>query len=309
MFLILDMHQTNIAELDLNLLVALDALLGEESVTRAAKRVGITQPAMSHALARLRDALGDPLLVRGARGMVPTARARSLAQPLSRALADLRAVVATGSAFDPAVARRAFTIATADYGTMVLVPALMARIAREAPGIEVVVRPFPDEVVQALEDERIDVALSPYPEPRAALVGQRLFTERFVCVVRLGHPAAKKRFDLDAYCAASHVQIAPRGTRGGAVDDLLARQRRSRHVALRIADFLVAPLVVLETDLVLTLPARIAALYAETHPLVVLDTPFSRMSFTMWQTWLARRREEPAHTWFRNLVAAVAKDR
>ena len=158
-----------------------------------------------------------------------------------------------------------FTVASADYAASVFLPALMRRVEAEAPSVEIVVRPLPAAFPEALEEERIDLALSPYPEPRATLVAQKLFEDRLVCVLRRGHPAlrrASRRLGADTYASLSHVQIAPRGARGGVVDDWLARAGKTRHVALRVADFLVAPLVVAETDLVLTLPVRIARVFA-----------------------------------------------
>jgi DNA-binding transcriptional LysR family regulator len=297
--------------MDLNLLVALDALLVEESVTGAAKRCGVTQSAMSHSLGKLRVLLGDELLVRTAAGMSPTPRARALAQPLSRALAELRSVVSSGSAFEPRSARRAFTVGTADYGSFVLMPGLMRRLGAQAPSVEILVRPLPSDLTEALEEERIDLALSPYPEPRAALAAQKLFDERFVCVLRRNHPALRRRarrLNLETFTSLPHVQIAPRGARGGAVDDWLARHGKTRHVTLRVADFLVAPLVVAETDLLLTVPSRVARVFARSHGLALLEPPGEFPRFSIWQIWHQRRRQEPAHAWLRGMVSQVATD-
>ncbi len=309
MTLIRHAHPVPLEDMDLNLLVALDALLAEESVTRAAKRGRVTQSAMSHSLAKLRALLGDELLVRTPSGMAPTARARALAQPLARALAELRSVVSSGSAFDPRTARRVFTIGVADYGSLVLMPGLMRRLGTEAPSVEIVVRPLPTAVAEALEEERLDLAISPYPEPRATLAASKLFEEHFVCILRRDHPALRRstrRLDLKTFTSLSHVQIAPRGARGGAVDDWLSRAGKTRHVALRIADFLVAPLVVAETDLVLTLPARVAHVFAESHGLRVVEPPGELPRVTVWQFWHQRRKQEPAHAWLRQLLGEVA---
>jgi DNA-binding transcriptional LysR family regulator len=294
--------------MDLNLLVTLDALLAEESVTEAARRCRVTQSAMSHSLAKLRALLGDELLVRTPTGMAPTARARALAQPLARALAELRSVVTSGSVFDAATAKRVFSIGTADYGAFLLMPALMKRLGREAPSIEIVIRPFPQVLGEALEEERLDIALSPSPEPRATLMAQKILDERFVCVLRRDHPVLKKssrRLDAETFVALSHVQIAPRGTRGGVVDDWLARAGKTRRVALRVADFLVAPLVVSESDLVLTLPERVARRFAEPFGLRVVEPPEDLPGFSIWQIWHQRRQSEPAHAWLRKLLGEV----
>jgi len=291
--------------LDLNLLVALDALLAEGSVTAAAHRSGVTQSAMSHSLAKLRILLGDPLLVRTHAGMSPTPRARALAEPLTRALTELRSVLSSGTSFDARTSRRRFTIGTADYGALVVIPPLMKRLGREAPMVEVVQRPVPAAPADALEDERLDVVLSVQLEPRATLSAQKLFDERLVCVLRAGHPALARRrraLDLETFASLSHVQVAPRGSPGGVVDDLLARSGVSRHVALRVADFLVAPLVVAESDLVLTVPERVARVFAPSHGLAVVEPPESLPTFTMWMVWHERRRHDPAHAWLRGVV-------
>jgi DNA-binding transcriptional LysR family regulator len=308
-----DMHARHLNGIDLNLLVALDAMLGEGSVTKAARRLGVTQSAMSHALGRLRALLDDPLFVRTPRAMLPTPRARALTQPLRRVLDDVRAVISSGPTFDPATATRAFSIGTADYGALVILPALMARVSREAPGVEIVMRPSPgsgrdgDEIEKALADETIDLVLSPYPESRASMVRRKLFEERFVCLLRRRHPALKKGLDLDAFVAASHVQIAPRGTRGGVVDDLLEKRGLRRRVALRTTDFLVAPLVVASSDLILTAPERLARVFAESHGLAVVDPPMSVPGFTMYELSHAVRRHDAAHAWLRKTIAEVGK--
>jgi DNA-binding transcriptional LysR family regulator len=304
------MNSAHVRGIDLNLLVALDALLGEGSVTEAARRSGVTQSAMSHSLARLRALLGDPLLVRTQSGMAPTPRARALAQPLARALADLRSVVVSGADFDAATSRRAFALATADYAAYVLLPGVMEHLGREAPHVELVMRPMPAAIALPLEEERLDLVITPYPEARASLVAQKLFTERFVCVVREGHPAvarSQRKLDLATFTALSHVQIAPRGTRGGAVDEHLARLGKTRRVALRVADFLVAPAVVAGSDLVLTLPERVARPLAGPFGLRVLEPPFAVPAFTMFQVWHERRRGDPAHAWLRGLLAQASK--
>jgi DNA-binding transcriptional LysR family regulator len=305
------MNVDHLPGIDLNLLVALDALLGAGSVTEAARRSGVTQSAMSHSLARLRAVLGDPLLVRTQSGMTPTPRARALAQPLARALVELRSVVASGAEFDPATSRRAFTLGTADYAAFILAPAVMQRLGRDAPNVELVLRPVPSAIALPLEEERLDLALTPYPEARATLVAQKLFSDRFVCVVREGHPAigkSQRKLDLATFTELSHVQIAPRGARGGAVDEHLARLGKTRRVALRVADFLVAPAVVARSELVLTLPERVARPLAEPLGLRILEPPFAVPAFSMFQVWHERRRNDAAHAWLRGLVAAASKN-
>ncbi len=302
------MHDVNLGALDLNLLRVLDALLGERHVTRAARRVGLSQPATSHALARLRAALGDPLLVRGHGGaLVPTPRAAAL-QPRLRAALDAVAAALRGDApFDPATARATFRIATGDYAEMVILPGLMARLARDAPHVDLRVIPAPDDRV-ALAAGEIDCVLAPRRAPSEAVGGyeRRLFDETFTCLVRRGHPAAAQRLTLARYEALPHLLVAPRGTPGSFVDDALAALGRRRRVALTVPHFLVAPHVVAATDLIVTLASRIADVVAGPLDLVALPPPLELPGFTMSLWWHERNHHDPAQRWLRDAIATVA---
>jgi DNA-binding transcriptional LysR family regulator len=297
----------NIYDVDLNLLFALDALLVERSVTRAARRVGVTQPSMSHSLARLRTLLDDPILVRTAKGLVASPRAEALEQPIRRALADIGDALRRGPEFDPATARRTFTIATGDYGELVILPPLLARLARDAPGIDLRVHAVPEDYSQQLEDLTFDLIVAPQANPLGAgLVRQKLFEERFVCVMRKGHPALRKELDLQTFVGLPHALVAPRGRAGSFVDDALAAKGLSRRVALMIPHFLVAPLVIASSDLVITLAARVANTFAEMVPLVIRRPPLMLPGFTTYQVWHERRRNDPAHAWLRKTLAEVS---
>ncbi len=303
------MQDVNLAGVDLNLLVVLDALLDERHVTRAARRVGLSQPATSHALARLRALLDDPLLVRGPGGqMVPTPRAEALAPRLRDALHGVAAALADEAPFDPATARRSFRIATGDYAEFVILPALMARLAREAPGIDVWVVSGGDDH-DAIAAGAVDVAIAPRRASAApaGIYTQRLFDETFTCLVRRGHPAASQRLTLARYEALAHLMIAPRGTPGSLVDDALTAVGRRRRVALAVPHFMVAPYVVASTDLVVTLASRIARVIAAPLQLVALPPPLDLPGFTMSMWWHERRQHDPAHRWLRAAIAdAVA---
>ncbi len=307
---------------DLNLVRVLDALLAERHVTRAAARLGISQSAASHALARLRRLLADPLLVRGPRGargprsphevMVPTPRALALAPALERALAELAAALRPPAPFDPATARRTFHLAIGDYAELVLLPALVARLATIAPGVDLFVRAVPDDLAAALAAGDVDLVLAP-PRPRdlsgPGLYQRHLFDERFVCALRRGHPAATRRLTLDRFCDLDHVLIAPRGTAGGYVDDALARLGRRRRVAVTVPHFLVVPHVVATTDLVVTLPARVAAALAAPHRLVTRPPPAALgvTGFAIHQLWHERTHGDAAGRWLRDQLATVAR--
>ncbi|MBL8716493.1 MAG: LysR family transcriptional regulator [Myxococcales bacterium] len=299
------MHGVHLPGVDLNLLVAFEALLAERSVTRAAARLGLTQPATSHALARLRALLDDPVLVRTARGMVPTERALALEPVVRRALGDLSEALAPTS-FSPATAERMFTLGTGDYAEMVVLPGLAAEVARSAPQVSLLVRPVPEPFVQELEDRRLDVVLSPSVPEVAGIHTRRLFDERFVCVVREGHPGVGGRLTLDRYCSLSHLLIAPRGRPGSFVDTALAEMGRKRRVALTVPHFLVAPMVVAESDLVLTLAERVARRFAKTFGLRVLPPPFEIGGFSIHLFWHARVNDDPGHVWLRQQILAAS---
>ncbi len=302
-------HDLNLAAIDLNLLNVLDALLAERHVTRAARRVGLTQSAASHALARLRTLLGDPLLVRGPGGaMLPTARAEALAPILRQALAALEAGLRGEPTFDPASAQRTFHVATGDYHELVLLPRLCAGLADDAPGCDLWVHPIADDPAPALIDGTADLALGVWRGRGwpSGIYEKRLFDETFVCVVRRGHPAAAQKLTLARYLALSHLLIAPRGTPGSFVDDALAAIGKRRRVAVAVPHFLVAPHVIASTDLVVTLASRVARTLAKPLGLTLLDPPLDLPGFTASMAWHERAHRDPAQRWLRDRLLAVS---
>jgi DNA-binding transcriptional LysR family regulator len=307
------MNEVHLGALDLNLLVTLDALLVERNVTRAASRIGITQSAASHALARLRALTGDELLVRGSGGMTPTTRAEELAAPVRRVLADIAQMLAPARTFDPATATMRFAIGTTDYAELVMLPRLVARLAREAPGVELRARNIGADAAGALAAGELDVALSPTrpADERSGIHARKLFDETFVCVVREGHPLARKRLTLARFAAASHALISPRGEEGGFVDDALARRGLRRRVAVAVPHFLVAPYVVASSDLVLTLARRVADLLAAPLRLAVLAPPpeLGVTGFTVSAMWHDRTHDDPARRWLREVLVQEARGR
>jgi DNA-binding transcriptional LysR family regulator len=290
--------------LDLNLLLALDALLAERSVTRAARRVGLTQPAMSRALGRLRAALGDALLVRSGRGLVATPRAEALQERLHASLEQLEGAVYQAPRFAPATCRRIFHLATADYGVAVVVPPLLRRLATEAPGVGIVVHPQGGGEDEALAEGRLDALLGPRRPSARGLVWTRLFSEGFVCLVQ----SARRSLPLRAYCQAGHLFVSPALQASGVVDEALARRGLQRRIAATVPSFLVAPLLVAQTDLVATLPRRIAALFESGFAVRTLPLPIDLPSFTVSLAWHERARRDPAHAWFRRLLVEVSRE-
>jgi DNA-binding transcriptional LysR family regulator len=303
------MHVPHMSGLDLNLALVLHALLAERSVSRAAKRLGLSQSATSHALARLRSSLQDPLFLRLPRGIAPTPRAEALAEPLARGLALLEQSLVAPPRFDPASTARRFRIAATDYVEFLTLPRLLGALAAQAPQVDVWVRPYSDDALSALERGDLDLVLGlSRPEKSAGLRSLDLLTERLVCVVRAGHPLTRGRLTLARFAAARHVLIAPRGRPGGPIDDALATRGLERHVTVAVPHFLAAPHIVAETDLVLTVAERIAASFAGVLPLRILELPFELPVLRGCMFWHERHQGDPAHAWFRGRVAEMAPD-
>jgi DNA-binding transcriptional LysR family regulator len=240
--------------------------------------------------------------------MTPTPRAEALSGPLRAALSTLEGALGDGPVWDPAVAERSFAIGTSDYAELVLLPPLVARLAKQAPSIDVFVRALDEDIGAQLASGKIDVAIAPAPQldGSPSVHATALLEERFVCVMRKGHPLAKKRLTLDRFCAASHALVAPRGKPGGYVDEALAKLGRSRRVALAVPHFLVAPHVLVETDLVVTLAERVAKTFAGMLPLVMAEPPVELSGFTMVLAWHERTASDPAHAWLRRALTEVA---
>jgi len=290
-----------LAGIDLNLLTALDALLAAQSVTRAARELGRTQPAVSHALRRLRELLGDELLVRTPGGMQPTPRALELRPVVRAAIEAAAAVLQEAPAFDPARAERTFAVAMADQTSFLLLPPLIARISKEAPGVRIDQRPA---TVDTLGDD-IDLAIGVFRDQPAAARQEPLFREEFVGVIRRGSAAARGPFDLKRYLALPHLLVAPRGLPGSPLDDALARAGQRRRVVLTVPHFLVAPHVIATTDLVWTAPSGLARAFGHL-PLAVRELPFRAEGFTIAARWHARLERDPGVRWLRGVIREVA---
>lgn len=299
----------NLYAIDLNLLVALDALLRERHVTRAAKAIGLSQPAMSNALARLRELLDDQLLIRTPDGMRPTPRAEDLAPPLADALRTIRDSVLAPRRWDPMTATNTFRIATHDYEQLVLLPALVKRLGQEAPGVRLEVSIPTERVpIEDLYQGRIDAALAVEDVTHGGLYRATLTEERFVCVFRAGHPQANQRLTPARFAALDHLLVSPFGGMSGFVDKALEAQKLKRVVKLAVPQFSMAPWVLINSDYVLTFPERPARLFAAHLPLKVVKTPIPVPSFKEYLYWHERTRDDPAHRWLRQLIRDVSAD-
>ena len=267
-------HEMNIGSLNLNLLPVLDALLAERSVSRAGVRVGLSQPAVSNALAQLRAHFKDPLLVRKAGGMAPTDRALALAGPLRAALLALQQGLEPPAAFDPATATRGFTIMTNDFVAFVMLPRLLARLQHEAPGVHLQVRAWQEHVVPSeLARGDADLVLG---FNRGLPVGHQaapLFQDRFAFVARKGHPIVRGKITLATYTKLSHVLVSHEPNARGIVDDVLAQRGLTRKVALRLSHFLLVPPIIAATDYVAALSEIVARSYADSLHLQLFKMP------------------------------------
>jgi DNA-binding transcriptional LysR family regulator len=298
----------NIAALNLNLLPVLDALLAERSVSRAGKRLGLSQPAVSNALAQLRALLGDPLLVRKGTGMAATERALAVAGPLRAALLALEQGLEPPQAFDPAKAERGFTILTNDFVAFALLPRLLPRLEREAPGVRLQVRAWQEHSVPPdLARGDADLVLGFNRGLPSGHHAARLFDDRFVFVARKGHPLVRGKITLATYTKLSHIIVSQEPNARGVIDDALATRGLSRHVALRLSHFLLVPPIVATTDHVAALSELVARPMAEQLPLQLLKMPIEGGGATVHMAWHERTAASPAHVWLRGLVEEVGK--
>ncbi|MES1204563.1 MAG: LysR family transcriptional regulator [Pseudomonadota bacterium] len=298
----------NIQGLNLNLLLVLDALLIERHVSRASTRLGLSQPAVSNALAQLRALLGDPLLVRSGGGMIPTERALSIAGPVHAALAQLSAAL-EAPLFEPARVQRSFIIATTDFVDFVLVPKLLARLAREAPGVRLQIRGWSQHrVPPTLETGEVDLMIGFYPDVPSNHRDEVLFPDEFVCIVRKDHPRVGRKLDLKTYTSLAHVLVTEEAAGPGVVDTVLAKRGLSRTVGFRTSHFLMVPAVIAATDFVAAISRRVAETFAQHLPLRVLPPPLKLPRGSVRQVWHERTHASPAHTWLRNLIKEETRE-
>ncbi|WP_414858463.1 LysR family transcriptional regulator [Paraburkholderia tropica] len=293
----------DIRRLDLNLLRVLSALIEERSVTRAAARLGLTQPAVSGILLRLRESFDDMLLVRAQRGMVPTSRALALAPSLRRLLSDVEELLQPPS-FDPISAELTLSIAASDYALSVLLKPFLATLREQAPRMRTIVRPFVREtVINQLEMGSVDIALMA-ARPQAELHFEELVSERFVCAMRDDHPAAAGPWSLDVFCSLDHALVAFDGTFEGPTDTSLAAVGRERRVAISVSSFLFLPKILGATDLVAVAPHR---LVADTPGLVLREPPISIPGFAVSAAWHERSHLDPGRAWARSLLVECCR--
>jgi DNA-binding transcriptional LysR family regulator len=307
MVIILIMHQTNLRGLDLNLLVVLDALLEERNVTRAAQRLGMSQPAASRALGRLRSLLSDALLVEGAGGYTLSARAEELRPALRRLLAGVGAMLEPGS-FDPATATGRLRLAMTDLHASVLGPPLIARLAAEAPALDLDLVAPGAAPLEALESDAVDAVVGVIDAAGAGIRRRTLYEESLVTLMRAEHPAAGRRLTLDRYLALEHVVVSVTGVGPAPVDEALSATGRARRVKVRVPSFFAAVAIAARSDVVMTLPASLARAAAGMGRFVAQPPPVETGRFALGLLWHARHQDAPRHAWLRRVVVAAAAE-
>lgn len=292
-------------ELDLNLLLVFDRLARDGRVSRVAESLGLSQPAVSNALRRLRDALGDELFVRTPAGMAPTPYAQQLAGPVAAALQGLQAALHVQASFDPARSERCFNLAMTDVGEIYFLPVLMDALAREAPGITLRCLPVADTTLrEQMAAGRVDLALGSLPQLQAGFFQQTLFRQRYVALMRRGHPlSTRQAVNAAQYRQAAHVQVVSAGTGHGQVEATLDRLGIARTVQLTVPHYVALGHVLARADLLATVPERLAERMLEPHRLVALPLTLKLPVSTIAQLWHSHLHRDAGHQWLRGLIA------
>ncbi|MFY1040666.1 LysR substrate-binding domain-containing protein (plasmid) [Pantoea agglomerans] len=293
---------------DLNLLPVLLVMMEERNVTRAAERLGITQPALSNALNRLRETLNDPLFIRERYGMRPTPKAEQLAQVVGAALSSIDKVILGQQDFDPLNATRLFTVAPNSYVEFIMMPAIVARLRSCAPGIRLRLTPFGNDVTETgVISGNTDMVLGRIVEPPDNLVVQHLMNEGLACVIRADHPLVGENLSAEQYEQLKHVNVLPPGRMRAGLYQALEQRGLRRQVAVSVTHFLAVPEMIAVTDYCATLPRLICQHLSRDQRLRIIPAPVDLGTFPVEMGWHARYRDDPAHRWFRTLIAETAQ--
>lgn len=295
----------DLSSFDLNLLVVFDAIFKDRNITVAARRVGLSQPAMSSALARLRSAFDDPLFVRTSKGMQPTPHAQLLAAPIQHACELVVGALEIDSTFQPATATCTYRFYMTDIGEAVYLPKLLGATAQRAPSVKIKVLRIPEQGEQAaMAAGEVDLAIGFFPDLQAGFFQQRLYSDEFVCLLRADHPLASQRLSIEQFKRMRHAVIATAGTGHQAtIGRALARHRLQ--ISLTLPHFMALPLLVSQTDYVVTVPRRLALAFAGYGNLKIIEVPIKIPTFEIKQHWHERYHHDPASQWMRELVAEL----
>ncbi len=299
----------DLARLDLNLLLVFHHLLREKRVSAVATVLGMSQPAVSSALGRLRTSLDDPLFLRTQGGMLPTPYALQLAEPVAKALDGLQQALQVRASFDPGTSERRFTLAMTDVGEMYFLPVLMDALAQAAPGVTLnVVAVTSASLGEDMATGRTDLALGLLPQLQAGFFQQALFRQPYVCLMREGHPLANAdTLPLPDFAAASHVRVIAAGTGHGRIDEAISealeRQGLQRRIRLTVPNYVALGDVLGHSDLIATVPERFAQRVTRPFTLTTRPLPLVVDGSVIHQFWHARLHKDPGHQWLRELVA------
>jgi len=308
----------NLDKIDLNLLVYLDVLLRERNVTRAASLLGISQPAMSNSLRRLRETLNDPLLVRTSEGMMPTERAQTLQPLLQQILALTEQAIEPSTEFDALSSDRVFRIMTSDYGESTLIPKVLTRLMKEAPGVVLDILTPSDMSFNEVEQGQVDLVINRFDTLPQAFHQVTLWNDSFSCLLSAGNPISSD-FTLDNYLKAQHVWVSKTGMgagmgltpkdtkRLGWVDEALQKDGQKRHITVFTRHYQSAALLAAQKNLVVTIPTRAALAQQENPALVIKAPPFEIPPFELKMAWSPLLQHNAAHKWIRRLIIEVAK--
>ena len=294
----------NLNKVDLNLFIVFDAIYTEANLTRAGQIVGITQPAVSNALARLRETFNDPLFVRTAQGMVPTPMAQNIIGPVRNALQLLRVSVQESRTFNPLQANKTFRISMTDLTEAVVLPPLFQRLRRLAPNVKIESmlakrRETTKELAAGRLDFAMDAPLNTDPQVRHV----KLLEDRYVCAMRRGHPLAKDKLSVEEYLSLSHIHISSRRSGLGMVDLALGKMGQQRKIALRSQHYMMATQVIQQTDMAVTVPER----FARRHDLYQVPLPVDIPPLETHIYWHARTDQDPANRWMREQMIEIAQ--
>ncbi|WP_027800362.1 LysR family transcriptional regulator [Paraburkholderia dilworthii] len=295
---------------DLNLIRVFDALQRHGHVGKAAEELGLSQPSVSYSLKHLREQLGDPLFVKVRHGMEPTSRALALTPVVQSILADIREHILTAPGFDSGTARRTFTLAMSDVGEMVFLPKILKRIARDAPLVDVrTVSTDPKDLMAALQRSEVDLAIGYFPDLQGTDVfQQRLFRHGFVCLVRADHPVVSEGLTKKQFQSLPHAVVQAEGRSQEIVEQFLKAKGVQRREMLHSPHFLSIPMVIASTDLVVTVPAAVAEVFARFADVRALEPPYSMPSFDLKQHWHRSQQNDPGNRWLRAQVLELFGD-
>jgi len=290
-------------EIDLNLLVVFQQLMVERRVSRVAENLGLTQPAVSNSLAKMRRIFGDELFLRTPSGMVPTPLAEQLGESIGYALGMIHSGLNQQTQFDPATAKQAMTIGMTDIGEIVFLPTLVDRLSREAPGVTLsTVRNAAVNLRDDMESSKVDLAIGLLPQLKAGFFQRQLFRQRYVCLFRKGHRFGKKKLSLAEFRAAEHLVVISAGTGHGAIDELMKRSGVDRLVRLTVPHFVGVGHILRSTDLVATVPERLAIHLAEPFDLTYLPHPVRLPEVAINVFWHAKAHRSLANQWLRGVI-------